>query len=420
VRRLRLVALISPLASMAASVTASIVVSMAIAVVIAMSGCGGKTREIRIGEYDSLTGDKATFGMSSSRGIAMAVEEANAEGGVGGIPLRVVLEDDQGKPEEAATAVNKLIVQDQVIAVLGEVASSNSLAGAPICQDNKIPMITPASTNPAVTKVGDYVFRVCFIDPFQGTVMARFAYQSLGLRRIGILHDARSDYSVGLAKFFTEEYKRLGGEVVGDESYQQGDVDFKAPLTALISKNKNPDGLFIPGYYTEVGLIARQVRELGYKGPLLGGDGWDSPKMTEIGGVSIEGCYFSNHYSTDDPSPTVQNFIQRYKQKHGGAPDAMGALGYDAARILIQVLRSMQTEDAETFPSLVGKSGSDPTAKEARHKASARLRDRLAATREFPGVTGVITLDEERNARKPAVVLQVKDGQYRFVERIAD
>jgi branched-chain amino acid transport system substrate-binding protein len=380
------------------------------------SGCSKKSNEIRIGEYDSLTGDKATFGQSSTRGIAMAIEEANAEGGVSGVPLRVITEDDQGKPEEAATAVNKLVVQDQVITVLGEVASSNSLAGAPICQDNKVPMITPASTNPSVTAVGDYIFRVCFIDPFQGTVMARFAYQSLGLRRVGILRDAKSDYSVGLARFFVEEWGRLGGEIAGDESYQQGDVDFKAPLTALVSKN--PEGLFVPGYYTEVGLIARQARELGYQGPLLGGDGWDSPKVTEIGGKAIEGGYFSNHYSADDPNPVVQNFTQRYKEKHGEAPDAMAALGYDATRLLIQTLRSMQKDKPDVFSALVGPGGGDDAAKKARVAAMAEVRDRLAATRDFPGVTGVISLDENRNARKPAVVLQIKDGKYRFVERI--
>lgn len=383
---------------------------------LALVGCGGTKDEIRIGEYGSLTGDKATFGQSTNRGIAMAVEEANAEAGVNGIPIRVITEDDQGRPEEAATAVNKLVVQDQVVAVLGEVASSNSLAGAPTCQENKVPMITPASTNPSVTAVGDYIFRVCFIDPFQGTVMARFAYQSLGLRRVAVLRDAKSDYSVGLARFFVEEYNRLGGEIVGDESYQQGDVDFKAPLTALVSRN--PEGIFVPGYYTEVGLIARQARELGYKGPLLGGDGWDSPKLTEIGGEFIEGAYFSNHYSTDDPNPLVQNFISRYKEKHAEAPDAMAALGYDAARLLIQTLRTQQKEDPEGFRSFVGKPAGDAAAKSAHAAARAKLRDLLADTRDFPGVTGVISLDEDRNARKPAVVLQIKDGQYRFVERI--
>jgi branched-chain amino acid transport system substrate-binding protein len=379
----------------------------------AAAGCGGGANEIKIGEYGSLTGDKATFGTSTHRGIEMAIEEANAAGGVGGTPLRVITEDDQGKPEEAATAVNKLIVQDRVITVLGEVASSNSLAGAPIAQDNKVPMITPASTNPSVTAVGDYVFRICFIDPFQGTVMARFAHQSLGLRKVGILRDAKSDYSVGLTSFFQNEFARLGGEITSVESYQQGDVDFKAPLTALLAKG--PDGLFIPGYYTEVGLIARQVRELGYKGPMLGGDGWDSPKLVEIGGAALEGGYFSNHYATDDSNPIVQNFIQRYRQKHGEAPDAMAALGYDATRLLVQCLQELHAQDAALFGTLGAAAKGE---KEARGRALARLRDLIAATRGFQGVTGTITLNAERNADKPAVVLQVREGKLHFVERI--
>jgi branched-chain amino acid transport system substrate-binding protein len=382
-----------------------------------VAGCGGKGGEIRIGEYGSLTGDKATFGQSTERGIAMAIEEANAEQGVGGTPLRVQVEDDQGKPEEAATAVNKLVVQDQVIAVLGEVASSNSLAGAPICQEHKVPMITPASTNPSVTAVGDYVFRVCFIEPFQGSVMARFAFQSLKLTKVAVLRDAKSDYSVGLAQYFVDGFTQLGGTIVDAESYQQGDVDFKAPLTAIISRS--PEGIFVPGYYTEVGLIARQARELGYQGPLMGGDGWDSPKLTEIGGKAIEGCFFSNHYSTDDPSPVVQNFIEKYKQKHQEAPDAMAALGYDAARLLVLCLRNLQKENGEAFAALVGPVPSGAAGKEARARGEAALRDAIAATKEFPGVTGSITLDENRNAHKPAVVLQVKDGKYRFVERIS-
>jgi branched-chain amino acid transport system substrate-binding protein len=382
-----------------------------------VAGCGSKESAIKVGEYGSLTGDKATFGKSTHMGIEMAVEEANAAGGAGGLPLQIITEDDQGKPEEAATAVNKLIVQDQVVTVLGEVASSNSLAGAPICQENKVPMITPASTNPAVTQVGPYIFRVCFIDPFQGTVMARFAYQSLGLRKVAVLRDAKSDYSVGLSRFFQEEFTSLGGEIAGDESYQQGDVDFKAPLTALI--NRSPDGFFVPGYYTEVGLVARQARELGYKGPLFGGDGWDSPKLVEIGGAAIEGGYFSNHYSTEDPNPVVQNFVQRFRQKHNEDPDAMAALGYDAARLLLHCLQALKEQDAALFKALESSTRMDASGKAARANALAKLRELLAATSEFPGVTGVISLDADRNARKPAVVLQVRDGKYRFVERIA-
>ena len=386
---------------------------LALLIALALAGgCGKESGRLKIGEYGSLTGDKATFGTSTHHGIEMALDEANAAGGVGGLPLTVIVEDNQGRPDEAATAVNKLIVQDRVIAVLGEVASSNSLAAAPICQEAKVPMITPSSTNPAVTEVGDYIFRICFIDPFQGTVMARFAHQSLGLTSVAVLRDVKSDYSVGLAGFFTEEFLRLGGSIVGDESYQQGDVDFKAPLTALISRK--PEALYVPGYYTEVGLIARQARELGYTGPLLGGDGWDSPKLTEIAGGALDGSFLSNHYSVEDPSPIVQGFISSYRTRFGEAPDAMAALGYDAMRLLVRCLAQLHEQDPEALATLAGTGGDAG----ARARILADLRDLIAATQGFPGVTGEISLDAARNARKPAVVLEVQDGQFRFRERI--
>lgn len=380
-----------------------------IAVLVLTLSCSKEGGQLKIGEYGSLTGDKATFGTSTHHGIQMALDEINAAGGVGGIPIALITEDDQGRPEEAATAVNKLIVQDQVLAVLGEVASSNSLAAAPICQEAKVPMITHASTNPAVTEVGDYIFRICFIDPFQGTVMARFARESLKLSTVAILRDVKSDYSVGLAGYFTEEFTRLGGTITGDESYQQGDVDFKAPLTALISKL--PEALYVPGYYTEVGLIARQARELGYKGPLLGGDGWDSPKLTEIAGEAIGGSFLSNHYSTEDPSPVVQRFIESYRSRFGSAPDAFAALGYDAMQLLVGCLKQLHAENPGAVEALTRPGGGQA-------EARARLRELIAATRGFAGVTGEITLDAQRNAIKPAVVLEIRDGAFRFRERI--
>jgi len=386
-------------------------IPFALLLVLALAAdCGKEGGRLKIGEYGSLTGDKATFGTSTHHGVEMALDEANAAGGVGGMPLTVIVEDDQGRPEEAATAVNKLIVQDRVLAVLGEVASSNSLAAAPICQEHKVPMITPSSTNPAVTEVGDYIFRICFIDPFQGTVMARFARESLAYTRVAVLRDVKSDYSVGLAGFFMAEFTRQGGTITGDESYQQGDVDFKAPLTALMAGK--PEALYVPGYYTEVGLIARQARELGYTGPLLGGDGWDSPKLTEIAGGALDGSFLSNHYSVEDTSPVVQNFVSSYRLRYGEAPDAMAALGYDAMRLLVSCLKQLHTEDAEALAALAG---GDAAAQGA---ARARLRTLIAATQGFPGVTGEITLDEARNARKPAVVLEVQGGQLRYRERI--
>lgn len=336
---------------------------------------------IKIGEVGSMTGSEATFGISTHQGIILAIEEANAKGGVKGKQLEVISLDDQGKPEEAATAVTKLITQNKVTAILGEVASSRSMAMAPIAQKNKIPMITPSSTNPKVTELGTYVFRVCFIDPFQGTVMATFAAETLKVKKVAVLRDVKNDYSIGLADFFTEVFKKKGGTIVLDTSYSAGDMDFKSQLTAI--KGKNPEAIFVPGYYTEVGLIARQARELGIKAPLMGGDGWDSPKLTEIGGKAIEGAFFSNHYSSEDKSPVVQDFISRFKKKYNVVPDGLAAMGYDAALVMIDGMNRAKT---------LG--GND-------------IRAALADTKKFQGVTGKITIDEKRNAVKSAVVLEV-------------
>jgi branched-chain amino acid transport system substrate-binding protein len=348
---------------------------------------------IKIGEYESLTGSEATFGISTRNGVSMAIEEINQAGGIKGKKIKIIVLDDQGKPDEAVTVVTKLITQDKVVAILGEVASSRSLAGAPICQNNNIPMVTPSSTNPKVTEIGDYIFRVCFIDPFQGEVMAKFAYNTLKIKNAAILRDIKNDYSVGLADFFSENFTRLGGKIIMDKSYSAGDLDFKAQLTSI--KTVKPEAIFIPGYYTDVGLIARQARELGIKVPLLGGDGWDSSKLTEIGGSSIDNSYFSNHYSSEDPKPEVQSFINKYKNKYGEIPDGLAALGYDAAKILIEAMIS-------------AKSISGPDIKNA-----------LKETKDFKGVTGKITINEKRNAVKSAVVMKVAEGKFKYVETIS-
>ncbi len=295
-----------------------------------LANCAKKENVIRIGEYGSLTGTTATFGISTKNGIDMATEELNAAGGLLGKKVQIIVEDDRSLAEEAASAVKKLVTQDKVVAVLGEVASSRSLAGAPICHENKIPMITPASTNPEVTKKGDYIFRICYTDQLQGEALAKFTFNDLKVKKAAILKDSKNDYSVGLARFFSETFKGLGGQVVAEESYFEGDQDFKAQLTSL--KGKKPEAIFIPGYYTEVGLIARQARELGINIPLVGGDGWDSPRLTEIAtmktkGDALKDCYFSNHYASDDPNPVIQDFIKKYQAKYGEVPDAIGVLG---------------------------------------------------------------------------------------------
>ncbi|HKR65502.1 MAG TPA: ABC transporter substrate-binding protein [Thermoanaerobaculia bacterium] len=344
------------------------------------------TGEIVIGEYGSLTGSEGTFGTSTHNGIKLAVDEINAAGGVNGRMLKVLTEDDQSKPEEAASAVTKLISQNNVIAVLGEVASSNSLAAAPICQQNKVPMITPSSTNPTVTEKGDYIFRMCFLDDYQGGTMARYLHNTLGIKKVAVLIDSKSDYSTGLAKYFSDAFKAAGGTVVATQSYAKGDSDFKSQLTAI--KAASPEVIYVPGYYNDIGQIAIQARDLGMQQPLAGGDGWESPKLIEIGGKALEGCFYSNHYFAGDPEPTVRQFVEKYKQANSATPDALAALAYDAARVLADAIKRAGKTDGPA------------------------LRDAIAATKGFPGVTGTINLGADRNPQgKKLVIVEVKGGQ---------
>ncbi|HEY0092739.1 MAG TPA: ABC transporter substrate-binding protein, partial [Archangium sp.] len=286
----------------------------------------------------------------------------------------------------------RLITQDKVAVILGEAASTNSMAMADKAQAAGVPMITPSSTNPAVTRKGDYIFRVCFIDPFQGYVMAKFARDHLKLNRVAVLQDNKSAYSVGLTDVFSRKFSEMGGALVGNESYSKGDTDFRAQLTAL--KQLKPEALFVPGYYTDVGIIARQARELGLMVPLLGGDGWESDKLFELGGTALDGSYYSNHYSVNNPDEKVQGFIAKYKAAHGAVPDSVAALAYDAAWLAIDAMKRA--------PDLSG----------------AAIRDALAATKDFPGVAGTINLDKNRDAVKQAVILKVEGGKTTFVTTV--
>lgn len=368
---------------------------LALILTLAMTlvACTKDDNEIRVGEFGSLTGNDATFGLSTNKGIRLAIDEVNAKGGIKGRKIKLITLDDQGRDTEAVQVVTRLITQENVVAVLGEVASSRSKAAAPIAQEYKIPMITPSSTNPEVTKIGDYIFRVCFIDPFQGYVMAKFAKDHLKIKSAAILRDVKNDYSVGLADVFAAEFKKMGGEIVNDLSYQAGDVDFKAQLTQI--RSKNPEAIFIPGYYTEVGLIAQQARDLGIKVPLMGGDGWDSSKLYEIGKEAVNGAYFSNHYTSESTEPVVQDFIKRFKEKYGDTPDGLAAMGYDAARVLIEAMERA----SEIKPELI--------------------RNEIAKTKDFVGVTGKITINENRDAVKSAVVVQVDGNTNKFVTTIS-
>jgi branched-chain amino acid transport system substrate-binding protein len=387
-----------------------LVVTLALALFAA--GCGGSGKdELVIGEFGSLTGGDATFGGSTKLGVEVAMAEltTGAQGKIGGLPVRVVVEDDQSQAQEAANAVQKLISQDQVIAVIGEVASSRSLAGGPICQAAGVPMISPSSTNPKVTQVGDCIFRMCFLDDFQGRAVAQFAFQTLGLKKVAILKDLKSDYSAGLTEFFGTAFKQLGGTIVAEQAYSAGDQDFSAQLTAI--KAKHPDAIYIPGYYTEAGLIGRKARELGITVPLLGSDGWESSKLLEIGGESLNGSYYTNHWALDMPNPKLQAFLKTFREKNGGTdPDAIAGLAYDAANVLFGCLQKIATDDPAMFKAFSSSKAGTPE----RKAAEAKLRELIAATKDYDGVTGTITLDENRNASKPLVVLEIKGGKKVF------
>ena len=348
---------------------------------------------IKVGEFASLTGSEATFGQSSHNGTQLAVDEVNANGGVLGKKIELHTEDNQSQAGMSATVVRKLISSDGVMAVLGEVASSRSLEAAPICQQNNIPMISPSSTNPKVTQVGDYIFRVCFLDSFQGAVLANFGRKTLNLNSVAILSDVKSDYSIGLGNFFKDAFVKDGGTIAVEQNYSGGDKDFNAQLTAI--KAANPGGIFVPGYYTEVGLIALQAKQLGINCPIFGGDGWESSVLVSIGGAALEGDYFSTHLAPDEPSAVVENFVNKYRAKYGSTPDSMAALGYDSAMLLADAIKRAGTTEGP------------------------KVRDALAATKAFQGVTGSITIDADRNASKPAVILTIKNGQFKYVETIA-
>jgi branched-chain amino acid transport system substrate-binding protein len=348
---------------------------------------------IKIGHYGSMTGSEATFGISTDNGIKLAIKERNAAGGVKGRPIELVTLDTASKAAEAGTVVTRLINNEKVVAVLGEVASSASLAGGRVAQQYGVPMISPSSTNVRVTQLGDMIFRVCFIDSFQGYVAARFARENLKADKIAILYDQAQAYSQGLAGDFEKAFVELGGTITTKQAYTGGDTDVSAQLQSI--KDTSPQAVFLPGYYTEAGNFLRQARKLGIKAPFIGGDGWDSTKLTEIGGDAVEGSYYSNHYSADEQRPEVQSFVSKYKADYGEVPDGLAALGYDSARILFDAM--------ERAPSLGGKD----------------LAAAIGATKDFAGVTGKISIDADRNATKAAVVLEIKGGKPVFAASVA-
>ena len=347
---------------------------------------------VKIGFFMSITGRDASFGEVSLNGARLAVEELNAAGGVLGRPVELVVEDDRSVAGESATAAKKLIARDHAVVLIGECSSARTLEAAPIAQAAGIPLITPAATNPKVTQVGDAIFRVCFIDPFQGDVIAAFAHRRLGLKRAALLVDASAPYSVGLAEYFEKTFKVLGGEIVATQKYNGAETDFRAQLTAI--RSANPDAIFLPGYYVAAGLVAKQAKQLGIKATLLGGDGFEAPQLLEIGGDAMEGVYYSTHFATENTGEASRHFVAAYRLRHGSVPNGLSALTYDAIKLAADAM----TRAGTTEP--------------------AKLRAALAATKNFPGVTGQTTINANRDADKEAAIITVKNGQLLFVETI--
>ncbi len=347
---------------------------------------------VKLGFFMSVTGRDASFGEAALRGARLAVDDLNTAGGILGRPVELVVEDNRSLPGESATAAKKLIARDKVVALIGECASARTLEAAPVAQAAGIPLVTPASTNPRVTAVGDCIFRVCFSDPFQGAILATYAYKNLGLRRAALLIDSTAPYSVGLSEVFSKTFTALGGEIVASQKYSGDAKDFRAQLTAI--RGTKADAIFLPGYYVAAGLAAQQARELGLRATLLGGDGFEAPQLLEIGGAALEGTVYSTHYSAESQDPASRRFVAAYQARHGSAPVGLAALTYDSIRLVADA---------------AGRAGT--TERTALKKA-------LAATRDFPGITGRTSLDEHRDAVKEAAIITVRGGRCVFVTSI--
>jgi len=360
---------------------------------LAFAACTRQPDTIKIGHFASLTGKEAAFGAATRKGILLAVDELNAKGGVLGRPLQYLVEDIQSKPGESATVVKKLVSRDKVAVMLGANASANSLEAAPICQNARVPMMAISSTNPRVTEVGDYIFRICFIDPFQGAVLAKFARETLHGKRVALMTAVNSPYSTGLSDVMRQDFKARGGEIVAEQKYSEGDKDFRAQLTAI--RAAQPDVIAATGFYTEAALICIQARSLGFNGPIIGGDGWEAPQLIELGGKAVENTYYSTYFSAENNAPEVRAFVERFKHRwNGEVPEGVSALGYDAMYLIAAAMQRAGTTEGP------------------------KLRDAIAATKDFPGITGKTTIDEKRNSAKAAVMLVVKNGRAVFFEAV--
>jgi branched-chain amino acid transport system substrate-binding protein len=372
----------------------------------ALTGCGnsgssGKSSggdTIKVGALFELTGNVANYGTSTLNGFKMAVDEINAKGGVNGKKIEIIQADNKSEPSESGNAATKLVTRDKVVAVVGPATSGSVAAAEPILTANKTPLIAPCATAPEITvgkdgKVKQYVFRACFIDPYQGKIMAEYAAKDLGLKKVAIFNDSSSDYSKGLASVFKETFTANGGEIVAQEAFLSKDVDFKAALTKL--KAANPDAIYIPGYYEEVSKIIKQAREVGITVPLLGSDGWDSPKLVEIAGKeSTNKCYFTSAYTAQDKDPGVQKFIESYKKAYNKVPDVFALQGYNAGIVLFNAMTQAKSTEGP------------------------KVAEALAKTKDIQVANGKFSYDDKHNPITTALILELKDGNQTLVKKI--
>lgn len=369
-----------------------------LATVMSMSlliGCGSSSSDneiIKIGGIGPLTGSASTYGNSAKEGASLLIKEINDAGGINGKQIELIFEDDGATPDGAMQAFNKLVDKDGVSAILGGVTSGATLAIAKNSTERQIPMITPTGTEPSITNEGgEYMFRGCFIDSFQGEILAKYTTDNLNKKTAAVLYNAGSDYSIGIAKAYKETLEKNGGTVVEYLSYNDGDTDFKAQLTKI--KGSNPDVIVLPDYYNVVGLIAKQARDISITSQLLGGDGWESEELASIGGDSVDGALYINHYYSGDTSPIVKNFVDSYKKEYNKEPDAFAALAYDSAKILVEAIKNANSTDGEA------------------------IKDELAKT-EVESVTGKISFNEERSAIKGAVIIKLEGGNKVLADKI--
>jgi branched-chain amino acid transport system substrate-binding protein len=362
---------------------------------VGSASCKSKTDDVVVGAYLSLSGADSTFGTDTRDGIDLALEQVNAAGGIHGRRVKVLYEDDKSSAQEASNMVRELVDRDGVVAILGEVASSRSMAGGLIANTKHVPMVTPSSTANEVTKDRAYVFRPCFTNTQQGDAAARFALENMKKKSAAVLYVAQDNYSTGLAQAFRDSFTRGGGTIAIEKGYQKGETNFTTYLSEV--KGASPDVVFAPVYYADMVQIARQAKPVGLPGAaFLGGDAWDSTDLLEGAGAELEGAHFVNHYAPDVPTPSSQAFLAAFRAKYSHDPGSLTAQGYDAARLLFDAMgrATSVTPDA--------------------------IRDALGATRGFTGATGTMTIDASHNAIKPAVVVEIRGKKFVYAAQIQE